>query len=443
MSALPRSLNGRLVLASLLLFPLFLGTSSLFLGGSHRRSLEAAEEQRLQLHVMTLLAQAEYDGAITLPQRLIEARYGRSNSGLYAVITAADGTPLWQSPSAATLPDDSGRNTTPGLQPGEHVFQRRGDLYTLSWQVLWETDSNSAVPLQFTVMESAEALDAEIAVYRRALALWLGGSAALLVVLQAAILAWGLRPLRSLASRIAAIETGGAEHLEGNYPREIQALTDNLNTLLRGERQRRERVRNTLADLAHSLKTPLAVVRGADKQADDYPQLVEEQVERMQQIVSYQLQRASGGSHKLLQRIPVQPLLIRLRDTLAKVYADRELQLELVCDDERDFRGDERDFLEVAGNVLDNACKHARTRVRVSACGDTSGALELVVEDDGTGIPGAAREAIVQRGTRLDQRSPGQGLGLAVAADIVESYGGKLEIGEAALGGAQVRIYFP
>ncbi len=437
-----RSLTGRLILGSALLLPLFLGASSIYLAGAHRLSLEAAEAQRLQLQVLTLLAQAEYDGTISLPERLIEARYNQPGSGLYARVSDAGGNTLWLSPSAVALPDADLAPERPGLRPGNHRFSRHNDLYTFSWQVVWDTPGDGEVPLLFTVMESTAPLDADIAVYRRSLALWLGGSAILLLACQGMILAWGLRPLRRLATEVAAIESGDAEHLGDDYPLELRPVTENLNALLLAEQRRRERARNTLADLAHSLKTPLAILRGANPGEPDYNALVREQTDRMEQIVAYQLQRASGGGQHLLQLIAVAPVLERLCASLRKVYADRHLDIGIHCDPQCLFRGDERDLMEILGNLLDNACKFARHRVRVSSEGSAPGPLQLSVEDDGPGIPQSSRSAILQRGARLDEQRPGQGLGLAVAADIIESYGGGIEIGDAASGGARIVVRF-
>ncbi|HEY6131520.1 MAG TPA: ATP-binding protein, partial [Halioglobus sp.] len=380
---------------------------------------------------------------ITLPEQLLEARYHQPNSGLYARITGAEGTNLWLSPSAVSLPAAFINQPPPPLASGQRYFERRDGLYIYSWQVLWEIGSGQAAPLQFTVMESADPIDADIAVYRRHLLLWLGGSALLLLCCQGAVLGWGLRPLRRLAAEVAAIEAGSAERLVGDYPAEVQPLTSNLNALLEGERSRRERVRNTLADLAHSLKTPLAVLRNASTTEPGFSSLVREQTTHMEQIVTYQLQRSAGGSHTLLQLVPVLPLVERLRDTLLKVYADRPLALDVAIDSQVQFRGDERDFLEIAGNVMDNACKYGRGKVWVSAEGGGSIPLTLVVEDNGPGIPQGERNRILQRGTRLDQLGPGHGLGLAVAADIIQSYRGSLSIETGDRGGARVVLSFP
>lgn len=435
------SLAARLLLASALLLPLFLGVSGWYLERSHRLGIEAGQQERLYLQVLALLAQAEFDVSLSLPGQLVEPRLEQPNSGLYAFVTDAQGQLLWASPSAVSLEPAEILANIPRLAPGSRHSAISDGLLHLSLQVLWETDADTDVPLRFTVVETTAPIEAQVGQHRRHLLFWLGGSAVLLFACQVAILVWGLRPLRELAADIARVEAGAATALERPYPREVQALTDNLNALLASEQQRRERARQTLSDLAHSLKTPLAVIRNARPEEPDYARLVSEQSDRMEQIVAYQLQRASSTGHRLLQPVAVEPVLQRLRVSLLKVYADRELTVELQVAAGCRFRGDERDLLEILGNLLDNACKYGHRQVRVSASGGGQ-ALDIAVEDDGPGIPARLRRAILQRGVRADSRGDGQGIGLSVAADIAASYGGALCIDDSELGGARVRLHF-
>lgn len=440
MSAALNSLSARVLAASLVLVLVFIGSSGLYLERSHRLSIEAAEEERLQLQVLTLLAQADYERGLSMPLEMLEPRLNQASSGLYARVTGAGGQVLWQSRSALTVA--APWHGAP-LAAGQRRFARRGDLYRLDYQVIWETGEGQEVPLRFTVLESASAVDADLSTYRRHLLLWLGGSTLLLGLSLPVILFWALAPLRRLAADIAAIERSEAEQLEGRYPVEVQPLTANLNRLLRGEQQRRERARNTLADLAHSLKTPLAVVASADPDRDDFPTLVREQAARMQDIVDYQLQRGIGGGQTLLQTVDVAGVIERLRNSLVKVYADKHPAITVRVAGQPLFRGDERDLLEMLGNLVDNACKYGAGQVRIEAQ-QTPAALEIAVEDNGPGIAPALRDAVRQRGTRADTHSPGQGIGLAVAGDIAASYGGRLQIGQSAqLGGARLSLYLP
>lgn len=436
------SLAARLALASALLLPLFLGATGWFLERSHRLSLEAAQAERLELQLLNLLAQAEFDAVLEMPVDLLEPRLAQPGSGFYALISDASGSLLWSSRSALGLDLGTIQLAMPPLRPGGSASARINGLLRVSLQVLWETPSGADVPLRFTVLETTAPIEADLAQYRRSLLLWLGGSALALLACQLLILGWGLRPLRALAADIAQLEAGETALLQRPYPREVQVLTRNLNTLLLGEQQRRERVRRTLGDLAHSLKTPLAVIRTADPHALDYPAVVAEQTDRMEEIVNYQLQRATGGSARLLQRVPVAPVLERLRDSLLKVYAGRALDMQLLVETGCMFRGDERDLMEMLGNLMDNACKYARRRIRISAAGGDENPLDIIVEDDGPGVAPALCRAILQRGFRADSRGEGQGIGLSVTADIAASYQGGLTIDSAGQGGARVRLRF-
>jgi two-component system sensor histidine kinase PhoQ len=440
MIAAVNSLAGRLLLASVLLLPVFLGATGFYLDRSHRLAIEAAESEQLQLLILTLLAEAEFDRQLELPQQLLEARFNQPDSGLYAQVTDEEGRSLWASSSTLTLVPASPQAQIAALEVGGKYFARGEHLFQLSYKVAWLTQAGEEVPLVFTVSETVKPADAQLSVYRWRLMLWLGGSALLLIACQAIILFWGLRPLRRLAEEITAIESGAAQGLGEAYPRVVWAVTDSLNTLLSSEKNRRDRVRNTLSDLAHSLKTPLAVIRTADPLEPDFSHVVREQAEQMEEIVGYQLQRAVGGSHTLLQMVPVAPTVERLKVSLLKVYADRALTIDLELDAGAVFRGDERDLLELLGILLDNACKYGRARVLVRATGGGAQPLVLSVEDDGEGIPEQLREAILERGVRADSRQSGHGIGLAVAADLAENYLGKLELASSSLGGALVRV---
>ncbi|MFT4614146.1 MAG: two-component system sensor histidine kinase PhoQ [Bacteroidia bacterium] len=435
------SLAGRLLLASLVLLPLFLGSTGLYLDRGYRLSLDAAAAQRLQLQVLTLLAEAEYEDELFMPEQLLEGRFNQANSGLYGVIAKPGGTPLWTSPSAVATDISQALQDSQGLGAGEQAFERTSGLYRFSWAVLWLTDQGAEVPLVFSALETTDPAAAQLAAFRGSLLLWLGGATAALLLCQILILRWGLRPLKELAGDIARIERGDINHLGGPYPKEVQVVTDNLGSLLRVESERRERSRNTLSDLAHSLKTPLAVIRSTDATAADFPQVLTEQVDRMEEIISYQLQRASGSGHTLLRLLPVSPVAKRLKNTLEKVYADDGIRISLLIEENCQFRGDERDLMELLGCLLDNACKYCDTQVRISGQGQ-GGGMRLCVEDDGNGIEPELADAILKRGVRADSTRQGQGIGLAVAEDIARSYKGRLKIDNSPLGGARVRLLF-
>jgi two-component system sensor histidine kinase PhoQ len=270
--------------------------------------------------------------------------------------------------------------------------------------------------------------------------------ALVLLAAQWAILRWGLSPLRRVADELTRLEQGEQERIAGDYPTEVQRLTGNLNALLARERAQRKRYRDALADLAHSLKTPLALLRaGLREQARGAApaRALDEQVDHMDRIIAYQLQRAStAGRSRLSAPQPVRPVIERMLAALAKVYADKPIAAQVDVDAAVRFRGDEGDLTELLGNLLDNAFKWARARVRVSV--DTSrGRLVLAVEDDGPGIAPDEAQRMLERGVRADQSMPGQGIGLAVVRDIVEAYEGELRIERSSLGGACVKLVLP
>jgi two-component system sensor histidine kinase PhoQ len=244
-----------------------------------------------------------------------------------------------------------------------------------------------------------------------------------------------------VAAEIRRIEGGEQARIEGRYPNEIAPLTDNLNTLIRQERVRQARYKEALSFLAHSLKTPLAVLRGALAEPAQLPAAVKQEVARMDDIVQHQLGRAAaGGATRFAPPVLLAPVLDRVRDALAKVHADKGLAFTTECPPDLAWRIEEGDLFEILGNVMDNASKWARSRVRARAWRE-DGRLVLEVEDDGAGFSDTA--SVLQIHVRGDERVPGHGVGLAVVNDLVASHHGELELGRGSLGGAQVRIVLP
>jgi two-component system sensor histidine kinase PhoQ len=212
--------------------------------------------------------------------------------------------------------------------------------------------------------------------------------------------------------------------------------------VLASERQQRQRYRNTLDDLAHSLKTPLSVISGSLQQQQG-DQTIAEQVERMNQIISHQLQRAVVANPGVPGRaVAIQPIVERLVASLGKVYRDKNIQPDIQINPDISFNGDERDLMEVLGNLIENAFKYGKQKISVS--GDqTQKTITIIIEDDGKGVAKEARQTILQRGARADTVTSGQGIGLAVAVDILSSYQGSLQVDESILGGAKFRLSLP
>ncbi|OTA19685.1 sensor protein PhoQ [Xenorhabdus beddingii] len=263
---------------------------------------------------------------------------------------------------------------------------------------------------------------------------------------------WSLRPIKSLITQISSLENGEREKLDENPPTELKTLVRNLNTLLSNERKRYAKYHTTLSDLTHSLKTPLAVLQSTlrslrppqkmtIKQAEP---IMLEQIDRISQQIGYYLHRANmHNDHTLLLRqiSSVPTLLDSLISALTKVYQHKGIHITLDVSPEVTWLGEKNDFLEVMGNILDNACKYCLEFVKVTATtGENS--VTIIVDDDGPGVPPDKREMIFQRGLRADTLRVGQGLGLSIATEIVEQYSGNISIKDSPLGGARVSVVF-
>ncbi|MDC9605651.1 two-component system sensor histidine kinase PhoQ [Xenorhabdus griffiniae] len=263
---------------------------------------------------------------------------------------------------------------------------------------------------------------------------------------------WSLRPIKSLITQISSLENGERKELEENPPTELKGLVRNLNNLLSNERKRYAKYHTTLSDLTHSLKTPLAVLQSTLRSLrppqkltiEQAEPIMLEQIDRISQQIGYYLHRANIRSdHSLLLRqissIPI--LLDGLISALTKVYQHKGIKMMLDVSPEVTWLGEKNDFLEVMGNILDNACKYCRKQVKITATmGENS--VTIIVDDDGLGVPLDKREMIFQRGLRADTLRSGQGLGLSIASEIVEQYDGDISIEDSPLGGARVSVVF-
>lgn len=242
-----------------------------------------------------------------------------------------------------------------------------------------------------------------------------------------------------MAREVQRIEEGSQSQLEGRYPSELKGLTHNLNVLMTQERARQTRFKDALDDLAHSLKTPLAVMRASLDRPQDLPALVAQQVARMDDIVVHQLGRAgAGGAARFAPQLNLAPVVARIQASLAKVYADKTLTWDVQCAPDLRWRIDEGDAFELLGNVLDNAAKWARHEVSVQLWRQDQ-QLHVRVVDDGPGFADSSAE-LPQRRVRLDEQVPGHGIGLAVVQDLVASHHGTLTVSRAPSGGAQVDV---
>ncbi|WP_233496875.1 ATP-binding protein [Dyella sp. AtDHG13] len=416
----------------------FLGVVGLTLMRTAADSSRKGLQDRLQNFVVAYLAGTEVgrSGKVLLPDTPPDPSFSRPGSGLYAV-AIGDGGFKWESPSAI------GRDFAflRPLAPGEGEFvgpvdTRMGRLYYYIYGVALDTSEKKSVHLTFMVAQTEDQLEGRNAVFRRSLVFWLASLGVMLILLQLLLLRWSLTPLRKVANEMSRVERGDREHLGDQYPQELTGLTERINAFIDSEREQRIRTRNTLADLAHSLKTPLAVIRsGLESDTPDLRNQVLEQVRKMDELVAYQLARAatSGRQTFATTAIPIAGHAEDLVQSLEKVYAAKNVLCEFDIDDNAAFYGEQGDLLELMGNLLENAFKWARHRVLLvvkmrPVAGRQRPGLWLSVEDDGPGIDDDKIESVLQRGVRGDERVQGHGIGLSIVQDIIRAYGGELVV---------------
>ncbi len=445
----PYSMRRRLVLAFGVLLVVFLGLAGYALDRAYQRSIAAAVAERLQLQVYALLGVAEPDGNKFFLPDLEEARFTQIDSGLYGFIFDRNGRELWRSPSALSLSLDHALMLSSKMQPGQTNYGQTsaGEQGTLAWasyRTYWEALGQY---FYFVVMESTAPTDSQIEEFESTLYMWFGALTVLLSIAQYYFLRWGLQPLQQLALDVSAIESGKQDQLQQHYPSELVPVTENLNLLIKSERERQNHFRTMLGNLAHSLKTPLAVLSTALQEAksdgeftDEHRKDMSDQLQRMDQIVSYQLKRAVKTNQAVLARpVALAPVITKLVGALQKVYRDKATKVLFEMAAEVQFYGDESDLMELCGNVLDNAFKYGHTLVQVKAS-QKGKALLLEVNDDGNGIAESDRHYVLQRGARADTVKSGQGIGLAVVTEIVSAYGGELRIERSEWGGASIKL---
>lgn len=440
----PGSLITRLVISTAVMLTVALGLAGLSLDQGFRDSARTALQDRLEAHLYGLMGLVEMDpqGTLSVPDSLAEPRLTAAESDLYAAIRDAGGQPLWESPSAAEADLPRPRLTA---RPGHKEFRHHAarGIYSTSLTVRWEMAPDDHRLLTFTVAESAARFNGEVAAFRRSLWGGLAASALFLVAAHLALLRLSMKPLLRLIREVKAVEAGHKDRFAPDYPAEIRPLTRNMNALLDQDRARLARYRDSLADLAHSLKTPLSILHGIKDDLNPGPaarRQMDEQLERMQGAVDYHLQRAAAaGRVPLSGTVEMASLVAELRRSLDKVYDHKRVQFTADVEEGLRFRGDRGDLTEILGNLMDNAWKWGRGQVRLTLR-QAPGALLVQVEDDGPGVADIHWEHLGERGFRPREGVPGHGIGLAVVKDLAAEYGGVPEFGRSPLGGLRVSL---
>ncbi len=257
----------------------------------------------------------------------------------------------------------------------------------------------------------------------------------------------GLRPLFDLRDEIADVRKGKSARIGRSYPLEIQPLAEQVNRLLDHNQEVVERQRTHVGNLAHALKTPISVMLAeAGTTQGDLPELVRRQTKVMQGQVDHHLRRARAAAraaHGLGETTPVAEVLDELAVMIEQVFRDKNVEIDWRAPDSLSFLGERQDLQEILGNLIENAAKFSKRRVRVSAGGSGLGQMILVVEDDGPGLPADQRDTVMQRGARLDESAPGSGLGLSIVDDLTRAYGGRLNLADSDMGGLKAVLELP
>lgn len=435
------SLTVRLVIGGALWIALALGIAGVFLLALFRDHVERSFESRLEVLLDALIVAAELDedGALSVAPLSGEPRFERPFSGWYWQILGAGGIDersrsLWDQ-GLALAPIGSGRLTRGITGPEAQSLRILERDITLPART---------APLRFAVAADLDSMASEIRPFTATLSIALSLLGLGLIGALALQVRYGLKPLTSVRRALLAVRDGRAERLDGDFPNEVQPLAAELNAMLEHNDALLERARRHAGNLAHALKTPLTVLTNVA--ADDSGPLAEtvrSQAATMRRDVEHHLAHARASSgERIGARSDVAPVLDGLKRTLDLLHAERKIKLDVAVTDRPYFRGDRQDLEEMLGNLMDNGCKWARSRVQVAATAE-HGRLHLTIDDDGPGLSEERRAEALKRGRRLDEATPGDGLGLDIVYDLAQLYDGRLELDRSPLGGLRASLALP
>jgi two-component system sensor histidine kinase PhoQ len=414
----------------------------LIISNAYEKHMIAGINNELSAYSYSILAIVEVENnQLIMPEQLLETQFNVSQSGLYAVLTSMPNSTLngfknkkllqsslpkvlWSSQSLL-LQWPAKQFRQPSLGQSKfyqtEIESTRHFVYSLS--VSYGSEAQP-YPMTLHIIKQQNDLAAMMAEFHQKLLLGLSGLMLILLLFQYLWSIWTLKPLKTLRSELKRVEQGKIERLEGFYPTELSQVTEQLNLLLNAEQKQRQRYRNSLSDLAHSLKTPLAVIQSQQQLS----QLTIEQLGIINAMVDHQLRKAqSAGQSSWHLGTKIAPIANKLISSLEKIYREKAITFTIDISPESVFKGDEADLLEILGNLIDNACKAAINKVSLKVVEDNK-MSSFIIEDDGGGIPQSLRDDILQRGTRADTYLHGHGIGLAIVRDLVDSYQGSITI---------------
>jgi signal transduction histidine kinase len=438
----------------------------------YRHAVERAFDRRLDVYLRTLVADvaAPEEGNDKFPQSIGEPLFELPLSGWYWQVTRLD-TP--KPDGHAAKPD--GRSSKPEVHSSR-------SLWDSSLPILPNTEDAAAaaggyrqgyaagpedVRLRLVernidlgddgryliaVAGDASEIDNEILSFDRTIGAIFAALAVALLLTTALQVRFGLSPLKRISESLAAIRSGRAERLQGEFPVEIASLARETNALIEANREIVERARTHVGNLAHALKTPLSVIvnEAAARGSDPLAQKVLEQADIMRDQVARQLERARLATRSTVigTLIDVPPVVTALARTMEKLHRERDIAIAVDVPDHARFRGEQQDLEEMIGNLVDNACKWAQSRVAIEVAADdpaddAKAKVRVIVDDDGPGLSPAEREQVALRGQRLDESKPGSGLGLSIVVELAGLYDGVLTLGTAPIGGLRAELALP
>jgi signal transduction histidine kinase len=423
----------------------------------YRHAVERSFDRRLDVYLRTLVADvaSPEEGADKYPQSIGEPLFELPLSGWYWQVTRLDTkTPevhssrsLWDS-NLPGLPD---ANSTAGAEYRQGYAQgpEDQDLRMVQRNVDLGSDGRYLI----AVAGDASEIDDETHSFDRAIGFTFAALTVALLLTTALQVRFGLAPLTRISESLAAIRSGRAERLEGEFPVEIASLARETNALIDANREIVERARTHVGNLAHALKTPLSVIvnEAAARGNDPLAHKVLEQTDIMRDQVARQLERArlAARSTVIGTLIDVPPIVTALARSMEKLYHARDIAIDIDVAEHARFRGEQQDLEEMVGNLVDNGCKWALSRVAIEVMADQPSAnvpkprVRIIVDDDGPGLAPAERERVAQRGQRLDETKPGSGLGLSIVVELAGLYGGVLTLGTAPIGGLRAELALP
>jgi signal transduction histidine kinase len=422
------------------------------LSNAFRMAAQNSFDAALQADMDGLIAAAEPDpnGGVMLADRFLNHNFDRVYSGLYYQIKVGQGG--GQISRSLFDKDINPVNQTRkgALTWGSAEGPENQTLRVVSRRVDLTPDNRTDANYTFLVAGDMAQVERQTREFNTTLfwsflLLGLGLIAAILVQVKV-----GLLPLRQVSKGLGKIRDGEARRLDGHFPTEIAPLVGELNSLIQHSEEVVGRARTHVSNLAHFLKTPLSVLAAEadahehDAAAAPLAEMVKRQVFSMRRQVDHYLSRAraAGSLDVLGNRTQVSAVLDDLARVIARIHAVRGVAIDAECDDGIYFRGERQDLEEMLGNLIDNGCKWAKSRVRVR-CDKSGGRLVLTVEDDGPGLSAQQRAQVGERGERLDESVPGSGLGLAIVRDISKLYGGFFSLQGSSLGGVLARLELP